>query len=156
MWRWLADMPEAPQRDDKTSDTKAASTGAASATKTIAQDSEDQFVETQVTNQLSGGKGIEFDMAKFNWIGAISPSNTACVARTACHMLRSRSRQDLRPLVALLAAADHVPLHGGEGRGSGAAAGAQRASTAARKSSTRRVSSAVACGSYEGSELSAK
>src|SRR5439155_15597492 len=49
MWRWLADMPEAPQREGKTSDTKAASTGAVSQTKTIAHDSEDQFVETQVT-----------------------------------------------------------------------------------------------------------
>ena len=40
------------------------------------------FVETQATNQLTGGKGIEFDMAKFNWLGAVSSSNIACLART--------------------------------------------------------------------------
>jgi tripartite-type tricarboxylate transporter receptor subunit TctC len=40
------------------------------------------FVETQVLNQLAGGKGIEFDMGKFSWIGAVNPSNTVCVART--------------------------------------------------------------------------
>jgi tripartite-type tricarboxylate transporter receptor subunit TctC len=40
------------------------------------------FVETQVTNQLVGGKGIEFDMAKFNWIGSVQASNVTCVARS--------------------------------------------------------------------------
>ena len=40
------------------------------------------FVETHVTNQLTGGKGIEFDIAKFNWIGAVQSSNIACLART--------------------------------------------------------------------------
>jgi len=40
------------------------------------------FVETQITNQLIGGKGVEFDGAKFSWLGAVSPSNVACVARS--------------------------------------------------------------------------
>jgi tripartite-type tricarboxylate transporter receptor subunit TctC len=40
------------------------------------------FVETQVNNQLTGGKGIEFDMAKFSWIGAVQPANVVCIARS--------------------------------------------------------------------------
>ena len=40
------------------------------------------FVETQVVNQLKGGEGIQFDMAQFNWLGAVTSSNTACLART--------------------------------------------------------------------------
>jgi len=40
------------------------------------------FVETQVINQLTGGKGIEFDMAQYQWIGAVIGTNLACVVRT--------------------------------------------------------------------------
>lgn len=40
------------------------------------------FVETHVVNQLTGGKGIEFDMARFSWIGAVQPAQVACLVRT--------------------------------------------------------------------------
>jgi tripartite-type tricarboxylate transporter receptor subunit TctC len=40
------------------------------------------FVETQVINQMTGGQGIQFDMAKYNWLGSVSSSNIACLVRT--------------------------------------------------------------------------
>jgi tripartite-type tricarboxylate transporter receptor subunit TctC len=40
------------------------------------------FVETQVLNQVIGGKGVEFDALRFNWVGAATTVEQACLVRT--------------------------------------------------------------------------
>ncbi len=55
------------------------------------------FVEAQVINQLTGGKGVEFDMARFQWIGAVSGSNLACLTRTDIGARVSDIRDMVRP-----------------------------------------------------------
>jgi tripartite-type tricarboxylate transporter receptor subunit TctC len=55
------------------------------------------FVEQQVLNQIVGGKGIEFDAAKFNWIGAATTVEQACLVRTDTPARIAEFREMLGP-----------------------------------------------------------